>query len=455
LVTGTTVASGYAAANSRILQFAQGNWSSAMIAAGFLITSPEYSAVGMYFDQNQEAQSVFVGLQNPTSLKTVIPHSGAAGTNYTPGDVAAVLQGSPSNFSGLVQVLTVSAGVPQTLAVVAVTDGTGYSTGTALSTSNITVSNPLASGLTVDIIAIGETPAASLAYLRNLNGVWYGCMSTTATDSDHEAIASFVQSCTPPAKYYWASSTAAIAQSPFQVGSSDVASYMKTNSFSNVTGLYSTTQGGTAPNNIYAAAAVMGLEMGLNTGLPGSYYTLALKPLVGVALEPLTYQQYLNIVSKNCNIYSIFNNAFSWVYPGTSGRTNWFSDFVTFLNVLTAQLQYSVANALSLLNAIPMDNAGEQMLIHAANQACDALVAVGFIQPGTWNGATIQLPNGAGKTIGITNGQALTGGYLAFAASFATQLAADQQARRAMPITVCVNTPGAIQSVQISLQVQL
>ena len=455
LITGTTVASGYAAANSRILQFSQGDWSSAMIAAGFLLTSPEYIEAGIYFSQNQAAQLVFVGLQNPSSLKTLIPHSGAAGTNYTAGDIVQVLQGSPPNVTGQAEILTVAAGgVPLTLAPVLTSDGTGYTTGTDLATANVTVANPAASGLYVDVTAIGETPEACFAYLRNANGTWYGCTSTTAADSDHEAIATFVQGISPPAKYYWASSTVAISQSPYQSGSTDVASYMEANSLSNVTGIYSTTQNGTAPNNVYAAAGMMGLEMGLNTGLAGSYYTLAFKTLVGVTPEPLTLQQYQNILSKNCNIYGNFNNAYAWVYPGISGRTNWFSDFVTFLNVLKAQIQYNVANALALLPTVPEDNAGEQLLIHAVNQACDALGAVGFIQPGVWGGATIQLPNGTGGTIGITNGQALTNGYTVFAASFATQTSAAQQARQGMPIYVCVNTPGAIQSVQINLQVQ-
>jgi hypothetical protein len=449
LITGTTVASGYAAANTRILEFVYGNWQSAMIAAGFTTSSPEYVWAELYFSQEVPPQTLYVGLQNPSSLKTVIPHSGAAGTNYTAGDVLGVTE--TGGTGGQVQVATVSTGgVVTGLTVVALADGTGYSTNTGQATTNITVANPAASGLEVDITAIGETPLACFAYLRNANPVWYGCASTTAEDSDHEEVAAFVQSSGTPAKYYWGSSTAAIPQSPYSSGSMDVASYMDANSYSRSVGTYSTTQGGAYPNNAAVAAAIMGVEMGLNTGLAGSYYTLMFKTVVGIAPEPLTQTQVSNIQSKNCNIVSNFANSYAFVWKGQTGRTGWFSDLVTFLDIMTAQLQYNLMNVLVSLPAVPMDNAGEQMLIHAVNGTCDNMVAVGFIQPGTWEGATIQLtPN-----VGIIPGTALTNGYTAFAAPFSTQSAAAQAARQAMPIYVCILATGAIQSVSIYVDVQ-
>lgn len=450
LIVGPTAAAGYS--GSRILQFNQGNWSSAMIAAGFLTSSIEYNQASAYFSQEVPAQTLMVGLINPSSLNTVTVQSPPSGANYTQGDVVAVSQGSPPNLTGLVEILTVSAGgVPTSLGVIASSDGTGYTVGTNLPTMNVTVANPLAAGLEVNVSSVGETPLNAITYLRSLNGTWYGCACASATDSDHEAIAGFVQGVTPPAKYYWGSSASAIPASPYNSASiGDVAAYMEANSYSRSVGVYSTTQSGAAPNNLYVGAAVMGVEMGLNTGLAGSYYTLMFKTVVGITPEPLTDTQVANVQSKNCNLISNFANAYAFIWKGVTGRIGWFSDLVTFLDIFTAGLQYDVMNALVALAAVPMDNAGEQMLIHAVNGAADNLVAIGAIQPGVWEGVTIQLtPN-----VGITPGTALTNGYLTFAAPFSTQSAGAAAARQGMPIYVCCLFTGAIQGIVIYVDAQ-
>ena len=85
-------------------------------------------------------------------------------------------------------------------------------------------------------------------------------------------------------------------------GSSDVFSYMKANGYQRVFGQYTTTQSGLFPNNIYAGAAAMGIAMGLNTGLAGSYFTMWGK----------AGNRHLARTSHGCATHSHQRKLFSW-----------------------------------------------------------------------------------------------------------------------------------------------
>ena len=60
--------------------------------------------------------------------------------------------------------------------------------------------------------------------------------------------------------------------------------------------MYSTTQGGLFPNNVYAAVAVMGYAMGADSGAANSYFALAYKEVAEVGTEPLTSQYHIWII---------------------------------------------------------------------------------------------------------------------------------------------------------------
>src|SRR5580700_8433928 len=313
-----------------------------LITAGYTTSSPEYIAAEIYFSQSPAPLLLWVGFQDPTSLKTVIPHSGNAGTNYIVGDIVTVVQGGASG--GECTVATIGGGGAVTgLAVVTLNDGTGYAVASALSTTGGS-----GTGLEVDISAVGETPLLALENLRAINADWYGCMSTTAVTADHEAIALFVQSCQPPAIYFYYTADANVPTG----GAGNVFAYMKANSYSRAFGQYATTQGGAASNNVYAGAAAMGVAMGLNTGLANSYFTMFGKGEVGITAEPLNATQLgvingasLNNTGNNGNVLSNFANAYTLLWKGTMGNGQYL-DLILFLDVLTAQIQYNVMNLL-------------------------------------------------------------------------------------------------------------
>jgi hypothetical protein len=409
-----------------------------MLTAGYQLTDPEYQAAVLYFDQSPTAQFLWVGLQDATSLKTIVPHTGSAGTNYVVGDIVTVIQGGASG--GTATVSTIGGGGAVTGLTVNLADGTGYVVANGLATTTNSVAG---SGLQVDITAIGETPLVAFTNCRLANSTWYSGMVTSAVTADHEAIAAYAQAATPITFYYGTTGDAAVLNNT----TNNLAAFLKAAAYSSTAIIYSTTQGGTAPSNIYAAAALMGSVMGQNTGLPNSYFTEWGKVLVGVLPEPLTQGQINVINGNNCNVYVEYVNTYNILQPGVT-PSGIFIDLILNRAILQLSIQFNVMNLLVSVPSVPQTDPGEQQLIHAVNQACNAAVISGYLATGgTYEG--IQ------PIITLEPGSPLPAGYLAQAYPFSTQSAANHAARQAMPIYVVINEAGAVQSVVIGVLINL
>jgi hypothetical protein len=428
-----------------MIQLPTATAATAMIAMGYSLTSPEYLAVQRYAAQIPQPQYVWIGLQDLTSLSdaagaTVID---VPGTNYTQGDIVAVSQGSPANITGEIEILTVSAGgIPTSIAVLVLNNGTGYSPATGLATVHVSVTNPAAAGLTISLTAVGESPLDALTNNRVFSNVWYGYYSTTAADADAKVMAAFAQSASPVMKFYYNSSTSTIPT----FSTSDVASYCDANNYDRIEIGYATTQGGNAPNNAYWGAASMGMEMGLNTGLPNSWFAKFGQTLVGITPEPLSESQKGYLVSKNCNFYANFG-PFPMFYSGVMSD-GVASSVILFDDVLVYQIQYNIMNDIKENGAYTLDDPGEQRAIHQVNLACQAVDVLGALDSGIWMGPSFQPP------LNLVNGQYIPGGYLTQALPMAL-LSQSARAARALQPIICaiIQKEGAI-SVQVGVYVQ-
>lgn len=410
---------------TRVQQFASLN---AMATYGFQPTDPEYIAAQSYFSQTPTPEYVWIGLQNTTALKTVIPHSGSGGTGYVLGDQILVNQGGGS--AGYVQVSTIGGGGVVTglsipLQTGAVGPGTGYAIGSALTTTGGS-----GTGLQVDISAIGETPLVAFTNCRLANTTWYNGVVLTAVTADHEAIAAYAEAATPSTFYYGTTSDATVLSG----ASNNLAAFLKAANYKRTAIIYSTTQGGNAPNNIYAAAALMGSVNGQDTQQPNSYFTEWGKILVGVIPEPLTQAQINVINGNNCNTYVGYVGAYTLLQPGIT-PSGLYIDQTLFRDILAAGITYSVMNLLYDSPSIPQTNPGEQQLIHAVNEACAAQIVTGYLAPGTYKGAQ--------PIVNLQPGDPMPAGYVTQAYPYSQQSVADQQARKAMPIYCVVNESGA------------
>ena len=120
------------------------------------------------------------------------------------------------------------------------------------------------------------------------------------------------------------------------------------------------------------------------------------------------------------------------------------------LAMLVAQLQSAEMAVLQGNPAVAQTNAGEHLLIQAANSACTFMANIGFLAGNTWQGASINITG-----LSITNGQALPSGFLNLSQPYSQQLTADRDAGKAMPIYTFITTAGAVQSLTIGVFVQL
>ncbi len=411
---------------------------SQMASDGFSVSSPEYLAASTYVGQNANGpapQYWSIGRQDLTALAT----AGTAidgvngGTGYVVGDVVTVVQSGAS--AGKLKITGIgTAGIVTSFSVIEGSQGTGYSVATGLP-----VTGGTGTGLLVNLTSVGETCLEAVQACRLASAAWWAFASLAAVTADHEAIASWAQSATPTCCYFFQTSDAAVL-----VGTGDVFSYMKANSFSRVFGIYSTTQNGAYPNNIYAACAAMGVAMGLNTGLANSFFTMKFKELVGITTEPVSQTTINLIEGNNGNLYLSYANTYSWLEQGVVGNGQFFDEILN-LDMLSSNIQYNIVDLLTETPSIPQTDAGQTLILNAVNQAGQQAATIGFLAPGTWEGQTV---------LNISSGTPIPLGYLAVSPKYSTQTPANRQARQSMPVYMLITEAGAVHSVLIGVYVQ-
>jgi hypothetical protein len=421
-------------ANARLRKYAS---TTAMQSDGFLNTDPELISAQLYFSPTPAAAFVWIGRQDLTAIQSLIPHSGAGGTGYVVGDIVNIVQGGASHGQATVTAVTGGA-VTALVANIIGGQGTGYSVAASLSTTGGT-----GTGLQVDITAIGESLLQATEACRIASNAFYGVMVCNPVDADNLALAEWADPLWMSTRYYGWSNDAAIP-----AGTANNLFLQIQTLALRVLMTYATNQGGLFPNNVYAAAAVMGVEMGLQTGLANSFFTSAHKVLPGVAPEQLTETQFTNIKSAGGNVYCNFA-PFKLYEPGimSNGAPSY---LWLYLAILVNNMQINEMNVLQSTPAVPQTNAGEHLLIQAAQQACALLATIGFLSGGTWEGLSFNIPG-----VQVTNGQAIPLGYLVLAQPYSQQLDSDRAAGRAMPLYVFIITSGATLSLVIGVYTQL
>ena len=418
-------------ANSRLRQYTS---TTDMLTDGFTINEPEVIAAGIYFSQSPAPQFIWIGRQDATAISTATIT--VAGTGWAVNDEFNIVASGGSY--GVGKVTAAASGIPSAISIV--TQGTGYSVEAATTTA---ISPSTGTALTLSITAVGESLLQAAVACRAASNIWYGLAVNNPADNDNLVISEWADPLWQSTRYYpWSNTVGIVNATPANIALELKALNLR------VLGTYSTTQGGLYPNNIYAAAAVMGVEMGLNTGLGGSFFTTAHKQLAGIAPEPLTQTQYTNILAAKFNAYCDFS-PYELYEPGF--MSNGAPSFLWInLAVLVQNLMLNELGVLEANPAVPQTNSGEHLLIQAAEAACQNSQNIGFLADGIWKGQTISIPG-----VSLTYGQAIPGGFLVQAQPYSVQSQNDRAAGKAMPLYIAVTSSGAVQSLLIGLYTQL
>lgn len=277
---------------------------------------------------------------------------------------------------------------------------------------------------------VPETPLEAVTACRASNTDWYASYVCGAADADIEAVAQYIESVTPLATYFYDTQDAAISAGT----TPNVMSTLQGDKYQRTIGLYTASVE-------YAGAALMGVAMGLNTGLANSAYTLAYKSLVGITPDDLTTQEVTNIAGWNGNTYTSYASKYDLLAQGVMADGTPF-DQVINLDTLTNDIQTASVNVLTGSPKVPQTDAGVTTLVNAVTSVCANAATQGILGPGIWTAAPV---------LGLKTGTNLPLGYLVLAATLASQSQTDRTARKSPPIYVCVKMSGAIEHVVIGL----
>ena len=502
LIVGTSSTIPSYGPGGRVVPFSGGDTIIAqMIAYGFAANSPEVLAAQQFLNASSDPYYLAIGRQDLTAIAGFTID--VAGTGYAVGDLVYITAVS----NAILKVTAASGGVPSALQFVQ--QGTGATVTTGLATTT----NGSGSGLTISVGSLGETCLQAITACRLVNPLWYLFDVLAAADADNIAMVEWAQTATPVCQLFGQTSSASAlngtagnifsvlkagSYNRYQIvyttvqqaastdcattnGSPDITLTSATGvipgqgvtgtgiplgttllSLTGTAGVLSANATATsgsvlldfnaAPNNTYMAAGLMGLAMGLNTGLNNSYFTLTNKTLVGMVTEPITQLQYNTIAANNGNVYGNFGGSFNSYQTGITGSGQYF-DNILGLDMLVADLQYAGANALAMFNAIGQNDAGQAVLIHAENVGgCTPSVNRGFLSPGTWTGKTIQFGSGSSATIALQAGNSLPNGFLNVSPSY-SQIPTPAN-RASAPIYCAVIQTNAVQQIIIALLVQ-
>lgn len=438
------------------------------VASDFGTSATEYLAALNYFNQKPQPKTLMIGRWLRTATSGFLPGEILNATQQTLANFTAVTSGgfhvtidggSPLSITGLNFSAAANLNAVAALVQAALTGATCTWTGsqfviTSTSTgtsSTVSFATPPASGTDISTLLgltaavalplvpgfAAETPVQCVAALIDASPLWYGLMfaaSTQPTDSQNLAVAALIEAQSMTRLFGVTITNSNCLSSAV---TSDLGSELKALNYNQSMTQYSS-------SSLYAIASLFGRAFSVNFQSNSSTITLMYKQEPGIVAENLTESQASVLKSKNINVFVAYVNGTMIIQYGVVASGE-FIDTIQGVDWLQNAIQTEVYNLLyTSTTKIPQTDAGVNQLVNAISAACQQGVANGLIGPGTWNAS------GFGQ---LVQGQYLNTGYYIYATPLALQSEADRAARIAPPIQVAVKLAGAIQLVNIQLNV--
>lgn len=448
------------------------------VATDFGTTAPEYLAAQLYFGQSPQPQTLYIGrwaktatpglnrggalsaaqqqMSNWTSItagqfKVSIDNS--AVTNVTCGTFAA--QTNLNGVASIIQTALQAVGSGGFTAATCIWNGSQFiirsgTTGILSSVSALTAgtANDISAQLlmtagTLTYLQPGIAPESAVAAVTlfdtQINTAWYGLTFAAGTnnqdiaDSDHQAVAAYIEGATNPHIYAITTQNTSAIVSP---DTTSIGAVLKTLGYNRSFVQYSS-------SNPFAVASMLGRMATVNFDGNSTTITLMFKQEPGITAEVLTPTQAAALNSNNYNYFAAFNNNTFIIVNGkvASGQ---FIDTIWGVDWLANNIQGNVYNLLYGSNKVPQTDAGMHQIATAIEASLAQGVNNGLLAPGTWQAA------GFGQ---LVTGQFLQKGYYVYQPPLATQSQTDRAARKSVPFQVAAKLAGAVHSVNITLNV--
>ena len=448
------------------------------VAADFATTTPEFKALTLFFSQTPQPPVAFIGrwasaatpgilhgaslsaLQQLLSNFTIITNgSFAISVNGVAHDISTLNFSAALNLNGVaatIQTALIAAGFVSAKCVWNLNlQRFDIISGTTGVTSSVSFGSPIAViGATTDIstilgltlasgaspLVIGlavETPLNAVIALANASSEWYGMMDATTVplaQADYIGITAFILAGSRN-RIFGTTIMNAAAMDPTQTA--DLASVLKSLNNRRVFWMYSS-------YNPYAVASMFGRGFTVDFTANNSTITLAYKQAPGLQGENMTETQFSTIIAKGGSTNIKVSNGAVMIWNGQMSNGYWF-DEVQGVDWLANQVQVDVFNLLyTTTTKIPQTDAGDNMIANAITQACEAGVNNGLVAPGQWNA------DGFGS---LQRGMALSKGYYIYYPAIATQAENLRQERVSVPFQAAVKLAGAVQNVNVLMNI--
>lgn len=436
------------------------------VALDFGTSAPEYKAAALYFGQTPKPKTLMIsrwlrtatagandgGILSPSeqvlSNFTVITNGGLV---ISIDGVVKTLTGldfsAETNLNGVASVITADlagSGIVtwtgKQFVVTSSTTGTTSTVGYATTGAGTDLSVPLklTASLAIAIIPgfAAETPVACAAALANKSAAWYGLMfaaSVQPTDSQNLDVCAFIEALDITRIFGVTITNTNVLSS---IVTNDLASEMKAGGYKQSFNQYS--------QNAYAIASFFGRAFSVNFNANRATITLMYKQEPGVVGEELTENEASTLKFKRCNVFVNYVNDTIIIQYGVMSGSAYF-DEIHGLDWFQDAVQNACYNVLyQSTSKVPQTDAGVNQLVNAIGGVCDQAVNNGLVAPGIWNA------DGFGQ---LENGQYLKTGYYIYAQPIALQSQSDRETRVAPPIQTAIKLAGAIQELDVIVNV--
>lgn len=442
------------------------------VATDFGVNAPEYKAAALWFEQSPQPTTLNIGRWAKTASAGELYCASLSASNQaittwnaiTNGSFHVSIDGTGHDITGLdfatdANLNAVAARIQAALDLVAI--GTvviwdaSYSrfeinsgtTGTGSSVSFLS-----AEGTGTDISALmGGTAASSGAYIVTgapaesaldcltlfdvqYGQKWYAATILTASDGDHLACAGYIEGTTNKHLYGVSTQESGVLNS---TDTTNIAYQLKQLGYNRTQTQYSS-------SNAYAVCSLLARILTTNYNGNSTVITLMYKQEPGIVAETLNVNQLNALESFNCNVFVAYNNNTAIIEPGVCASGE-FIDVITGTDWLALDIQTSVYNLLYTTSTkVPQTDAGNHLIATTIEAVCSQGVTNGLLAPGVWN---------SGGFGALKQGDYLPKGFYVYAPPIATQNPADRAARKSVVFQVAAKLAGAIQTVDIVINV--
>lgn len=425
-------------AKAAALYFGQTPKPARLMIGRWLRTASSGFAKGGILTPTQQLISAWTGITNGgvvfhidgvTKTLTALDFSGASNLNGVATVINNALTGGVVTWNGSQFILTSSTtGISSLVAAATAGSGTDISAQLKLTTATLTVLVP---GYAA------ESPAACVVALANKSALWYGlsfAASVQPSDSESLGVSDVVEAFDLKRMYGVTIQNSNVLASEI---TDDLASEMKAAAYLQSLCQYSS-------SSPYAVCSLFGRAFSVNFAANRSTITLMYKQEPLVTGEDLSDSQADVLKAKRCNVFVDYvNDTMIIQYGVMSGSA--YIDEIHGLDWFQDAVQNACFNVLyQTATKVPQTDAGVNQLTNAISGVCDQSVNNGLVAPGQWNA------DGFGE---LEAGQYLKTGYYIYATPLALQAQGDRDARVAPPIQVAIKLAGAIQELDVIVDV--